>query len=301
MKLTYPLLIDGGLSNEVERHGCDINHKLWSAKLLISNPEAIIKAHEAYLEAGAECIITASYQATYQGFMDQGYTEKEAGELILESVELAQEAIRRYMIDHGQSRRPMIAASIGPYGAYLSDGSEYRGDYKISDTQLSEFHRGRFEVLDSSAADFLAFETIPSFQEAKVLASLLTNSKKDAWLSFSCSDGNHINDGTSLEECIPYFAENKKIFALGVNCTRPEFVSDIILTIKKLAPKKRIVVYPNSGQIYDATTKTWHGTTSPQPFAQMTKEWMNLGADIVGGCCQIGSEHIKLASANFNT
>lgn len=133
MKINYPLLLDGGLSNELERQGCDLNQKLWSAKMLESNPEAIVLAHLAYLEAGAQCIITSSYQATLPGFMAIGYDQPAASALILKSVQVAEEARRRFEFLHPNQAKPLIAASVGPYGAYLANGSEYRGDYSISD------------------------------------------------------------------------------------------------------------------------------------------------------------------------
>lgn len=293
MTLTYPLLLDGGLSNELERQGCDLNQKLWSAKLLESDPEAIILAHLAYLEAGAGCIITSSYQATLPGFMAIGYDEESAKALILKSVQLAEEARSRFLSSNPQASKPLIAASIGPYGAYLADGSEYRGDYVISDQDLWDFHQPRIKLLDDSRADLLACETIPGFQEAKVLSAMLEQAKKPAWVSFSCKDGQHISDGTPIEQCAAYFADHPTVFAIGVNCTSPEFISPLIRSIKTKSGNKKIVVYPNSGAVYHAESKTWAGFSELTSCATMVKEWMDLGADMIGGCCGIGPEQIK--------
>lgn len=293
MTLTYPLLLDGGLSNELERQGCDLNQKLWSATLLESNPEAIILAHLAYLEAGARCIITSSYQATLPGFMAIGYDEESAKALILKSVQLAEEARNRFLSSNPHASKPLIAASIGPYGAYLADGSEYRGDYVIADQDLWDFHQPRIKLLDDSKADLLACETIPGFQEAKVLSAILENAKKPAWVSFSCKDGQHINDGTPIEQCAAYFADHPTVYAIGVNCTSPEFISALIRSIKTQSRNKRIVVYPNSGAVYHAESKTWAGLSDLPSCELMVKEWMDLGADIIGGCCGIGPEQIK--------
>ena len=247
MTISYPLLLDGGLSNELERQGCDLNQKLWSAKLLESNPEAIVLAHLAYLEAGAQCIITSSYQATLPGFMAIGYDQSSASTLILKSVQLAEEARRRFMLLNPRQPKPLIAASIGPYGAYLADGSEYRGDYSISDPELTGFHESRINLLDNSTADIFACETIPSFQEAKVLSACLKTKKKSAWISFSCKDGKHISDGTPIEKCAAFFAHHPTVFAIGVNCTSPNYISELIQSIKTKSGDKKIVVYPNSG------------------------------------------------------
>ena len=293
MNITYPLLLDGGLSNELERQGCDLNQKLWSAKLLDSNPEAIILAHLAYLESGAGCIITSSYQATLPGFMAIGNDEHSARGLILKSVLLAEEARSRFLSVKPQESKPIIAASIGPYGAYLADGSEYRGDYVISDQELRDFHQPRINLLDHSTADLLACETIPGFQEAKVLSEILKNVKKPTWVSFSCKDGQHISDGTPIEQCAAYFADHPTVFAIGVNCTSPEFISALIRSIKTKSGNKKIVVYPNSGAVYHAESKTWSGLSDLYSCELMVKEWMSLGADIIGGCCGIGPQQIK--------
>lgn len=296
MTISYPLLLDGGLSNELERQGCDLNQKLWSAKLLESNPEAIILAHLAYLESGAQCIITSSYQATLPGFMALGYDEPSARELILKSVQLAEEARKRFLSTNPRASTPLIAASIGPYGAYLADGSEYRGNYGITDQDLKDFHEPRIKLLDRSTADILACETIPSFQEAKVLSEILEHTKKPAWVSFSCKDGQHISDGTPIEQCAGLLAHHPRIFAVGVNCTSPQFISELIQSIKSKSGDKKIVVYPNSGAVYNAENKTWTGLSDPSSCEIMAKEWVALGAAIVGGCCGIGPQQIRAMS-----
>lgn len=293
MTITYPLLIDGGLSNELERQGCDLNQQLWSAQLLESNPEAIIQAHLSYLEAGAACIITSSYQATLPGFMAMGYDRQAASQLMLKSVQLAEEARNRFGLVNPDAVKPLIAASIGPYGAYLADGSEYRGDYVITDQALTDFHAPRIQLLDGSNADLLACETIPGFQEARVLSKILETVKMPAWVSFSCKDGKHISDGTPIADCAAYFAHHPTVFAIGVNCTSPEYISSLIQAIKKQSGNKKIVVYPNSGAVYHAETKTWTRLAEQSSCEIMVKEWMDLGADMIGGCCGIGPEQIK--------
>ena len=299
MRIKYPLLLDGGLSNELERQGYNLNHKLWSAKLLKTNPEAIIQAHLAYLMAGAQCITTSSYQATVPGFMALGLDQVSAETFVLRSVYLAEVAIERFMSSGNKDFKPLIAASIGPYGAYLADGSEYHGNYGISGEKLREFHLDRIRLLDGSNADFFACETIPGFQEAMVLAEILKETKKPAWVSFSCKDENHINDGTHIRECAEFFASHSNVFAIGVNCTAPKYISGLIKSVKVRSGTKKIVVYPNSGEVYQAENKTWMGFSDPDLFVALAKEWIELGADIIGGCCRIGPEHIKSISKFF--
>lgn len=259
--------------------------------MLDANPGAIVEAHLSYLRAGSKCITTASYQASVRGFMDLGYAKEEAHRLISRSVELAEEAIVRFRTG-GSNEDLFIAASIGPYGAYLADGSEYRGKYGVTDEQLENFHRDRIEILDETGAHFFACETMPDFQEVKVLVSILETTKKKAWISFSCKDEKHLNDGTPIAECAAYLSDHANIFALGVNCTAPQHISGLITELKANARHKKIVIYPNSGEVYHADTKTWLGLSDPDAFAKMTQEWLSLGVDIIGGCCRIGPEHI---------
>lgn len=291
--ISYPLLIDGGLSNQLEAQGCNLNHPLWTAHLLETDPEAIVKSHLAYLKAGAQCITTASYQVSKQGFVKFGIDEHETDLLLLKSVNLAKEAIDSYMKSNPGKARPLIAASIGPYGAFLADGSEYHGNYGLSDKELMDFHAKRIQLLNTSEADVFAIETIPSAQEARILARILEDSHKPAWLCFSCQDDELLNDGTPIAASIIDLNQHPKIFALGVNCTHPGFISGLINTIKPLMNDKKIIVYPNLGESYDAITKTWVGESEVLFNEKLVLQWIELGADIVGGCCRVGPIQIK--------
>lgn len=287
-----PGILDGGLSNVLEELGCDLNHKLWTARIIEENPEAIIQAHYKYLEAGAEYLTTSSYQATLPGLLELGYTYDRAKALLLKSVELAEVAITEALKAGVIQKRPKIAASVGPYGAYLANGSEYRGNYGLSDAVLEEFHFEKIQLLDRSGADVLAIETIPSFLEAQILSAILRGMNSPSWVSFSCRDDEHLNDGSTLAAAISLFKDHPKVFALGVNCTHPKYISGIIKLIKEQVEEKEIIVYPNSGEAYNAISKTWNELSEPLFFEGMAREWSTLGADIIGGCCRIGPNHI---------
>ncbi len=293
MDLQLPSIIDGGLSNALEAQGCNLDHPLWTARLLDEHPEAIVRAHLAYLKAGAQCIITSSYQASIQGFLDLGYDLAFAKKLLLRTVALAQRAVNEYMKENEVPGRPLIAASIGPYGAYLADGSEYRGNYGMSRQALYDFHHDRIQVLDTSAADLFACETIPSREEATVLSDILRDTTKPAWISFSCRDEAHLNDGTPIDQAVRSLVDHSNVLAIGVNCTAPKYVSGLIRNIKPIVGDKKIVVYPNSGETYFPESKSWKGTSDPEVFVTMASEWKELGADTLGGCCRIGPEHIR--------
>ena len=277
----------------MEDLGYDLNDNLWTAKLLNDHPEALIKAHLEYIKAGATCITTASYQASITGLMEAGYSKDKAQGLIKKSVILVQKAIQTALDLKIIDTRPLIAGSIGPYGAYLADGSEYHGNYAVTDSELIDFHVKRIEILDQSGVDLLACETIPSFQEAKILSKLLEKTNNPAWISFTCNDESYIRDGSEIKKCISIFKNHPKVFAVGVNCTHPSYISDIIHTLKYTNTNKKIIIYPNSGELYEPKTKTWIQCSETSHFTDLAQEWLDLGADIIGGCCRIGPNNIK--------
>jgi homocysteine S-methyltransferase len=285
--------MDGGLATELEARGFDIGTELWSAALLRSNPSAIVDVHRAYLEAGAEIIACASYQASRQRFMSLGLSEEEADDLMVGSVELTCTARKQFLDAHPETTyTPIVAASVGPYGAVLHDGSEYTGNYSIDQTGLHDFHETRLQLLDQSYADVLACETIPNRIEARVLGELLKKARLPAWVSFSCGDDRRISDGTPLREVSSLFRDHPRVLALGINCTAPHLIRPLIGEIRKAVPGKAIIVYPNSGEIYDVSTKSWFGTARPDECTAAAQSWRDAGAKIIGGCCRVGPEHI---------
>jgi len=294
---SYPaVILDGALATELERRGCDLKDKLWSAKALLETPELIRQVHLDYFMAGADCAITASYQATVEGLSRRGLNEKEAIELIQSSVRLAVEARDEFWKDEARCvgrPRPFVAASVGPYGAYLADGSEYRGDYGLTETQLMDFHRLRMKALIETDADMLACETIPCLVEAQALTRLLKEfPNTSAWISFSCRDDTHVCHGEKFEDCVRLVSQSPQVVAVGVNCTSPKFVSSLIREAKK-ATDKPILVYPNSGETYDASLHDWDGRPVCDSFADQAKEWVQVGARGIGGCCRTTPDDIR--------
>ncbi|MGB0386585.1 MAG: homocysteine S-methyltransferase [Ardenticatenaceae bacterium] len=293
------LILDGGLATELETRGHDLRDPLWSAKLLLSVPEAIQEVHFDYLQAGADCVISASYQATIAAFMQRGMSEAQAIDLLQLSVQLAVAARddfwRRAENQHARLR-PIVAASIGPYGAYLADGSEYSGTYGLTEEALIAFHRRRWHILATTEADLLACETIPSHVEAQALARLLIETpQRYAWFSFSCRDEKHINDGTPIADVVAPLAEMTQVAAFGVNCTPPHYLLGLIAEIRRVTDKP-IVVYPNSGETYNAMTKQWEKQAMPKDFAMAAHHWHQSGAALIGGCCRIDPKDIRSLS-----
>ena len=294
------LILDGALATELERHGADLSDPLWSAKCLLEEPELIRRVHLDYFRAGAQVATTATYQATFQGFARRGIEHERAAQLMREAVSLAREARAEFCADAppGLSPRPLIAASVGPYGAMLADGSEYRGEYGLSDRRLAEFHRPRLEVLARSGADVIAFETLPCLQEALVLARLLEEHPgMTAWLCFSCRDGAHTSEGEDIGRCAEALRDCPQIAAVGVNCTAPEHVPELLERMRERTGRP-LVAYPNSGQRYDAEAKQWLGQAAHVPTAQAGL-WIAAGARLVGGCCRTTPADIRELSRAF--
>jgi len=294
----YPaLVIDGALATELERRGCDLNDDLWSARILLEQPEKIKQVHRDYFKAGADCAITASYQATIEGFAKRGLNESESLALIQKSVRLAMEARDEFWADEANRAgraQPFVAASVGPYGAFLADGSEYRGNYGLTENELMDFHRPRMQALIAAGADILACETIPCLIEAQAIAKLLQEFPATAaWLSFSARDGKHISEGQVFAECVKQLEAHPQIVALGINCTSPNYVTSLILEAKK-ATKKPILVYPNSGETYNAAKNDWNGDPVLNSFGEQAREWYEAGARLIGGCCRTTPEDIHV-------
>lgn len=291
------MILDGGLATELERRGADLDDPLWSARQLLDDPELVRQVHRAYLDAGADCIVSASYQATYEGFAGRGLDREATAALLRRSVELAMAArdeLWNGLAAPGDRQRPLVAASIGPYGAFLADGSEYRGDYGLEVEDLARFHRRRLEVLQSSGADLLAVETIPSFPEALALAGLLEETSGNAgpggtasvsWMSFSCRDRRSLWDGTPLRRAIEEIEGVPRIVALGVNCTAPELIVGL-LREAAAATDKPLVAYPNSGEGYDVATRSWMTAARPFDWRAGCQSWYEAGARLIGGCCR---------------
>jgi S-methylmethionine-dependent homocysteine/selenocysteine methylase len=293
-------VIDGGLATELEDAGHDLRDRLWSARLLADEPEAIVAAHLAYFRAGARVAITASYQATFEGFAVRGLDHDEAAALLRRSVELAGEARARYRAERAPADPGplLVAASIGPYGAALADGAEYRGRYGLDRPALRDFHRERLRVLWGARPDLLACETIPDVVEVRALADLVHEAAAPAWLTLSCADGGHLRDGTPVAEAAAIADATPGFVAVGVNCTAPEHVEELVARIAATTAKP-IVVYPNSGERWEAGTGRWLPATGPDVDVASARRWVAAGARLVGGCCRVGPGRIGELAASF--
>lgn len=289
------MVLDGGLATALEARGCNLDDELWSAKVLLEAPELIREVHLDYLRAGADCITTSSYQASLAGFRRRGVDDAEGAELLALSVRLALEARDLFWREasNRQGRvKPLVAASVGPYGAFLADGSEYTGHYSIPDSELYEFHQTRWQVLSQSGADLMACETIPTKREAEVLLRLVRETPGQwAWLSFSCRDPQHLSDGSRLQDAAKACDEEPRVAALGINCTPPDLIASLIDEARK-GTHKPILVYPNSGERYDAADKRWRSSPSPIAWEEAAPEWARRGAVGIGGCCRVGPGRI---------
>jgi homocysteine S-methyltransferase len=293
------------MATELEAHGCNLEDPLWSARVLLEKPQLVKRVHRDYFRAGARVAITASYQATPLGFARRGIPEEEAMERVALSVHLADEARREHLVENPDAGPLLIAGSVGPYGAYLADGSEYRGDYSLSRNEFIEFHRPRIAALVEAGADLLACETLPSLAEAEALLGLMEEFDVESWLSFTLRDGGHISDGTPLAQVAKVCGEQPLVMAIGVNCVPLELVSPALAALAETTDKP-LIAYPNSGESYDAVTKTWGPAASgpaggqPASLAEGTAVWRELGARLVGGCCRTTPKDIAAVAGQFS-
>ncbi|WP_329137518.1 homocysteine S-methyltransferase [Streptomyces sp. NBC_01476] len=296
------LLLDGGLSNQLAAQGCDLSDALWSARLLADEPAQVEAAHTAYLRAGARVLITASYQATYEGFARRGLSRPEATRLLHRSVTLARDAAASSGAEgtgagegRGEGKPPVrVAASVGPYGAMLADGSEYRGRYGLSVRELERFHRPRIEALAEAGPDVLALETVPDADEAEAMLRAAERTGVPVWLSYTVA-GDRTRAGQPLAEAFAVAADRDEVVAVGVNCCAPGDVEPAVRTAVAVTGKPA-VAYPNSGEEWDGQARRWSGGSAFDPGT--ARRWEAAGARLIGGCCRVGPAQIaRLAAA----
>jgi homocysteine S-methyltransferase len=295
LKLSPLMILDGALATELECRGADLKHPLWSAKCLIERPDLIRGVHLDYFRAGADVATTATYQATFEGFARCGIERTAAAHLMRDAVSLARAARDEFWSSESNRAgrlRPLVAASVGPYGAMLADGSEYRGRYAVDDAALADFHRPRLHVLADAGADLLACETIPSLREARILADLLREIPNTcAWVSFSCQDGGRNCEGEDIGDCVAELQHCPQIVAVGVNCTAPQYVTPLLRRMQARTGKP-LVVYPNSGEVFEPSSKHWSGE-SVMRLEEGARHWQSAGARLIGGCCRTTPSDIR--------
>jgi homocysteine S-methyltransferase len=290
-------VLDGGLATELEAAGCDISGPLWSGHVLREHPEKIEAVHLAFLQAGADCISTASYQISREGFREIGLSDAEAIEALRLSVQLAEQACTLF---HQRSRRPVwLAASLGPYGAALHNGAEYHGNYQLQHADLIAFHLRRIRALATTKADFLLFETVPSLDEANAIVAALAGAPDiAAAISFTCRNEKETAHGEDIAVCAAALDTCEQVVAIGINCLSPGFVVPLVRRLRLFTTKK-IAVYPNSGEHWDAAARTWAAGSAPSELASadnwrtLARKWREAGADWIGGCCRTGPAHIR--------
>ncbi|CTP82727.1 homocysteine S-methyltransferase [Xanthomonas graminis] len=296
------IVLDGALATELEARGCDLGDALWSAKVLLEQPQLIRQVHLDYFEAGAQCAITASYQATPLGFAARGIDPAQSRQLIARSAQLALQARDAYLATHADAGALLVAGSVGPYGAYLSDGSEYRGDYALPQAAMLDFHRPRIAALVEGGVDLLACETQPSAAEIVALLALLQEfPQSTAWFSFTLRDAMHLSDGTPLREVVARLDGHPQVVALGVNCIAPALCTAALQHLATLT-RLPLVAYPNSGERYDAAGKRWDGAGSDAcALVDRVDAWRAAGARLIGGCCRTTPHAIARLAQRLRT
>ena len=288
------LVLHGPLGTELEAMGYDVSGKLWSAKYLLEKPEVIQELHEIYLNNGSNILTTSTYQATIPGLEAAGLNPEQAADIICLTVQLAHQARDNYWQNLSDEQKtqtiyPLISGDVGPYAAYLADGSEYNGQYgKVSLQELKDFHRPRIQLFLEQEVDMLALETIPNRLEVQALTELLSEEfpQVEAYMSFTAQETGKITDGTSLTDVITLVEDCTSILAVGFNCTQPRLYYELLQELRTLTTKP-LFTYPNSGETYDGATQTLHYSHEGEgSLVEQSLNWIHLGAQIVGGCCR---------------
>lgn len=272
------VLFDGALATELERSGADLSDALWSARLLLDDPSRIVAVHESYLRAGVDVLTSASYQASREGFARRGLSHKDADALMARSVQLAREAMQR------AGRSALVAASLGPHGATLADGSEYTGATSLIEAQLVEFHRPRLEAVWSAAPDLVLFETVPSLREVRAIARL-ARSYPEVPVMVSCSalSPRSIAHGETFGAVLAELEACTTVIAAGINCAPPACVAPLLA--RGASSRALRSAMPNRGERWNAQKRAWEGD-EVFDAAAWARTYIEAGARIVGGCCR---------------
>lgn len=291
-KANKGIVLDGAMSDELEKQGVKTDNELWTATALIDQLEKVYRAHEDYFNAGAELVITDTYQANVQAFEKTGYSYEQATAFIKNAVKIAKKARDNYEKKTGKHN--FVAGTIGAYGAYLADGSEYKGNYNLTEKEYLNFHLPRLELVLEEEPDLIALETQPKIDEPVDILKWLKNNYSDlpVYVSFTLKDSKHISDGTAIRDAVRRLNDYDQVFAVGINCVKPSLVSEALAEFKKITDKP-LVVYPNLGATYDPSIKKWVEFKEKIDFKSLTEKWYEQGARLIGGCCTTGPKEIS--------
>lgn len=294
------LILDGAMSSELERQGVDTANKLWTATALIDNLSAVYNVHMNYFKAGAQLTITDTYQANVQAFQKAGYSKEEALSFIANGVKIAKQA--RDDFENKTGIHNFVAGTVGPYGAYLADGNEYRGDYELTTEEYLAFHLPRLKTLLTNEPDCIAIETQPKLTETAALLDYLQKAvpTMPVYISFTLHDAQTISDGTSIAEAVKKVDSYPQVFAIGINCISPQIVTSALDEIGKFT-NKPLVVYPNQGAAYNPQIKQWESIKQTFDFTALAREWYQHGARLIGGCCTTGPREIQAIAEFYQT
>ena len=278
-------VIDGGLSTALELLGADISGSLWTAQTVIDDPVLLERAHRSFVEAGADIIATASYQCGTKQFESIGLSAKEARDALASTTTIARRAVEGTSV--------AVAASVGPFGASLANGSEYNGRYGVEWQQVEDYHREKLAILVDSGADLIAIETIPLADEALLIAEILEElGAPPAWFSFGFADETQTYGLDAVEKVVLSIAGYADLVAIGLNCTHPRYVDSLLASMSELVSGIPLIVYPNHGREWDAVARCWIGDSMSISAVETVTRWVDLGARFIGGCCGIGPEDI---------
>jgi homocysteine S-methyltransferase len=283
------LVLDGGLSTALEESGFDVSGPMWTGELLLSNPDAITAAHRSFVDAGADILITGSYQISFEGGRSVGWSDEDVERALRNSTAAARLAANEDTI---------VAASVGPYGAHLNDGSEFRGHYNAGARAIRDFHDRRLDIVLDTEPDMLAIETMPDLDEVRMIMELVESKKPeiDFWVSFTVREAGQLSGGATFAEACAVVERHSSAIAIGINCSPLSVITPTLTSVETDLP---FVVYPNAGQSWDSESMSWAGKPEFATHVN-SEEWVSAGARIIGGCCGYGTSQIPLPTSLFD-
>jgi len=291
-------VLDGSMGSSIGELGYDLKSTpAWSSGANITNPDIVIKAHTDFIDAGADIILTNTYQANIKRLSEKLGVE-EATKFVTKGVELANKAVEI------SKKGVFVVGSIGPYATYLGNASEYNGSYmndeKFNKELIKENYVTQAKALYDAGIRVFAFETIPSLTEAIYAKEVLESINCDGWISVICKNGSDLVNGDKFSDFVKAIVDSKHVKAVGINCTSPEYIKDLLKSGLPFLKNKGYVVYPNSGEKYDDEIKEFYGNVRIWKIIEELEDWIQLGVRITGGCCRVKNEDIRKIAEEVN-
>ena len=286
-------ILDGGMGQELVARSTQPPNEMWSAKVLMNEADLVTQVHADYIRAGADMITINAYSATPERLKQYGHGDKFL-------------ALQQAAIDCATKARDQLGRDVKITGClpplFASYNPDLNNDYDIALDLYSQ-------IADAQTAgvDILLAETLGSLLEVRAAATALSGRGKPVWISMSLSEDTAtpaLRSGEALEEALAFLAQ-QDVDAVLLNCSLPETISATMPTLAQA--KTPFGAYANGftaikklemGDIV-AEKFSKRSDLTPQGYANFAQTWIDAGATLIGGCCEVGPVHITELSRRF--